>query len=990
MSLNVKTPILSLVLTLFLVIVLAPTTATAKNESPPTNTPVTSSIGDEPVNASQLVNVDAFHAEYRGHIQNIGDIEAWTIGPDQFGTMGRSLRIEGFMIKLIGDVPADMHIKYTVHVQNHAWLYPVDDDSTWPTDGAFAGTRGESLRLEAVHIKLVDDTGNLYPGYSVYYRGHVENEGDIDWVKNNGELGSTGKSQRLEALEIKIVKDVPDTPEIPATDLTAYLAAIAAYQDKTDLYTTESWSVYQTVLSAHVMSAKNSQTEVDAATQLIVDAQKQLVLKSSGGGSGGGGGWTPPVPTPTLTQKVGFIQANTLQQTETLSQYINILPPETSSDKVIVQIPASGLFSVSNLQELLGTMGTKKLSKASLTTNSDADGYQLTNVLFGCNHPELVLNENYGNGLFIAPDGLIRLSALTDNLIFTFCQTDVTVSDITTGIGKSYPGINMQNNVVKIQIDLKNIAEKSVEKVEVTKLPPDLTTAKGWVDQLPDQPTGDDKKNLQNRINEVAKANLKAATFEKLVIPENTETAKLAAVTTHIKSLIGSVGYELSPNDKDYTIKLTPSNAPAELTLTTTFLQTVNQPDICGVTVPDLEATPVTGTSETDQYSGSISWQDQDAGIPTQYEDGQKYTATITLTPKAVNDGSNLVGYTLTGVPENYFTVVGTETPATNPAASGVVTAPFPTVVDPVEIAVKAAETSRDFRDVFSARGLVDQIDPTGGSLRKQRFQARLDLLMVEIPLVQLSSAIRGNRMIDDNYSWIDSWLGPASASVAALPDGSLKTSLGDRLAVSKTVFGLITVEYQNDAFSTPIELLVADDAHKLAAVKERVSNIVKNDGNDCQEVTVTGTPWKSGNGGNMTFDTYDITVTKGSARMDYSILIGGFLTPDFEVKLDNEDGKSADTPFELLITGFQDEQGSLLNGSRKVNYFCWGDDPFDTAPTLLVEQTLTFSNGAATLPVTLPASTDTFEFASWNKYLFVQVENSNREPCLVIPVTSR
>ncbi|MEA4804770.1 hypothetical protein [Acetobacterium wieringae] len=981
MSLNVKTPILSLVLTLFLVIVLAPTTATAKNESPPTNTPVTSSIGDEPVNASQLVNVDAFHAEYRGHIQNIGDIEAWTIGPDQFGTVGRSLRIEGFMIQLTGDVPADMHIKYTVHVQNHAWLYPVDDDSTWPTDGAFAGTRGESLRLEAVHIKLVDDTGNLYPGYSVYYRGHVENEGDIDWVKNNGELGSTGKSQRLEALEIKIVKDVPDIPEVPAPDLTAYLAAIAAYQDKTDLYTTDSWSLYQTVLSAHVMSAKNSQIEVDTATQLIIDAQKQLVLKSSGGGSGGGGGWTPPVPTPTLSKKVDVITESNG------SEIIDLITPAIPTAGPVIQMPACRLFSVSNLQELLGTMGTKKLHKASLTANNNADDYHLTNVLFGCNHPELVLNDKNASGQFIAPDGLIRLSALTDNLKFTFYRTDVTVSDVITGIEKNYPGINMQNNEIRIQIDLKTIAEKSVEKTESTKLPDDLTTAKGWVDQLPE---GDDKTSLYTRINEVAKANLKATTFEKLVIPENTEAAKLAAVTAQIKSLIGSISYELTPNGNDYRIKLAPSNAPAELTLTTTFLQTVNQPAIGGVTVPALEDTPVTGTSETDQYSGRISWQDQDAGIPTQYEDGKKYTATITLTPKAVSDGSNLVGYTLTGVPENYFTVVGTETPATNPATSGVVTAFFPTVVDPVEIAVKAAETSRDFRDVFSARGLVDQIDPTGGSLRKQRFQARLDLLMVEIPLVQLSSAIRGNRMIDDNYSWIDSWLGPASASVAALPDGSLKTSLGDRLAVSKTVFGLITVEYQNDAFSTPIELLVADDAHKLAAVKERVSNIVKNDGNDCQEVTVTGTPWKSGNGGNMTFDTYDITVTKGSARMDYSILIGGFLTPDFEVKLDNEDGKSADTPFELLITGFQDEQGSLLNGSRKVNYFCWGNDPFDTTPTLLVEQTLTFTNGAATLPVTLPASTDTFEFASWNKYLFVRVEYSNREPWLVIPVASR
>lgn len=988
MPLNVKTPILPLVLMIFLVIVLAPTTAAAKNASPSAGLNTASSTNDALIDVSQLVDAEAFHAEYRGHIQNIGDIDAWTIGPNQFGTMGRSLRIEGFMIKLIGDVPADMHIKYTVHVQNKAWLYPVDDDSTWPTDGAFAGTRGESLRLEAVHIKLVDENGNLYPDYSVYYRGHVENEGDIDWVKNNGELGSTGKSQRLEALEIKIVKDIPDIPKVPDSDLSAYLAAIAAYQDKTDLYTTESWSVYQTVLGENVMSVKNSQKEVDATTQLIIDAQKQLVLKSSGGGSsGGGGGWTPPVvPTPTIKKEVDVINATNG------TDFIDVITPATSSDSLVIQMSASSLFSVSNLQELLGTMGTKKLHKASLTANSSEEEYQLSNVLFYCNHPELILNEKNASGQFMAPDGLIRLSALANDLQFTFYRTDVTVFSVTTGIEKSYQDINMQNNVVSIQIDAKTIAEKSVKKAEETKLPTDLTTAKGWVDQLPD---GDDKNSLHTRINVVAKANLQDAVFTELIIPENTDSDKLAVVTNRIKTLIGSVNYTLTPSDNNYTIKLTSSTPSQELTLTTTFLQTINLKDIGGVTVPELEGTPVTAITETDQYAGTVNWKDAENQAPVQYEDGKHYTATITLTPETVADGGNLVGYTLTGVPENYFTVAGTETPATNLAQSGIVTTLFPTVIDPVEIAVKAAENGRINKDsnlftlLTNAQNLVT---PLGDGPRKQGFQARLDVLNTEASLDSLIALIRINRSFsDENYYGIGGYYLPrAMSSINSLADGPLKASLQDRLAVVKTVLGLIDQEYNQSAFYQ-FELLRVDDAHKLAAIQPVIQQILADDGNDCLALTVKGDPWASDPdlGGNMTFDTFDVTITRGHASIVYSLLVREFFTPDFDTTLENSDPKSAGTSFNVLITGFKDEQGAPLNGSRKVIYYCLGDSP-DGTPSLLVEQTLTFTDGTATLPVTLPSDTETFDFSTWNQWLYVRIENSTLTKYLSITTRTR
>ena len=89
---------------------------------------------------------------------------------------------------------------------------------------------------------------------------------------------------------------------------------------------------------------------------------------------------------------------------------------------------------------------------------------------------------------------------------------------------------------------------------------------------------------------------------------------------------------------------------------------------ILGVTKPVTGVTPVTTMTETAQYTGTVSW--SPAHNPFQGE--TVYTATISLTAKT--------GYTLTGVPADYFTVAGA-TSATNSADSGVVTAVFPKTV---------------------------------------------------------------------------------------------------------------------------------------------------------------------------------------------------------------------------------------------------------------------------------------------------------------------
>ncbi len=89
---------------------------------------------------------------------------------------------------------------------------------------------------------------------------------------------------------------------------------------------------------------------------------------------------------------------------------------------------------------------------------------------------------------------------------------------------------------------------------------------------------------------------------------------------------------------------------------------------ISGVTAPVLGATPVTKITDTDQYTGTVSW-DGGWSWSSRFGGNKAYTATITLTAKS--------GYSFTGIAANHFTIAGA-TSVLNSAGSGVVTAVFP------------------------------------------------------------------------------------------------------------------------------------------------------------------------------------------------------------------------------------------------------------------------------------------------------------------------
>lgn len=155
----------------------------------------------------------------RGHIQDLGDYPAdgsWVASPNLIGTVGQSKRIEGFELKASDSLPADIELRYNVHVQNRGWLYDENDPTTWAKTGDYAGTRGDGLRIEAIKIILLNAAGNKATDFHVRYQGHVENVGNLPadslkWYLDGEQLGTVGSSLRLEALKLEIVKETQST-----------------------------------------------------------------------------------------------------------------------------------------------------------------------------------------------------------------------------------------------------------------------------------------------------------------------------------------------------------------------------------------------------------------------------------------------------------------------------------------------------------------------------------------------------------------------------------------------------------------------------------------------------------------------------------------------------------------------------------------------------------------------------------------------------------
>jgi uncharacterized protein YjdB len=177
----------------------------------PNNTDQVGSIEDpEAINQSDSdkkttdVNTDQLKIEavpsiqFRTHVQLKG-WQQWSPSGSANGTTGESLRLEAVEIKLDN---ANGSVNYNAHVEGLGWQKNTSSPSTWFKDGATAGTSGQSKRVEAFQISL---TGAIASQYDIYYRCHVQDLGWLAWAKNGAMAGTAGMAFKVEALQIQLV-----------------------------------------------------------------------------------------------------------------------------------------------------------------------------------------------------------------------------------------------------------------------------------------------------------------------------------------------------------------------------------------------------------------------------------------------------------------------------------------------------------------------------------------------------------------------------------------------------------------------------------------------------------------------------------------------------------------------------------------------------------------------------------------------------------------
>ena len=130
------------------------------------------------------------------HVQKKGWATTWTLNGATAGTVGNSLRMEALRLRLDNLGSLSGAIRCRAHVQREGW-------QNWVGTNEVSGSVGKARRMEAVQIKL---EGELAKNYDVWYRVHCQRYGWMGWAHNGETAGTAGKSLRLEAIQIVLVK----------------------------------------------------------------------------------------------------------------------------------------------------------------------------------------------------------------------------------------------------------------------------------------------------------------------------------------------------------------------------------------------------------------------------------------------------------------------------------------------------------------------------------------------------------------------------------------------------------------------------------------------------------------------------------------------------------------------------------------------------------------------------------------------------------------
>src|ERR1700734_1629111 len=89
----------------------------------------------------------------------------------------------------------------TASIPRRGFVHLQDVGDVDLNEGRFAGTRGESLRLEGFSLTFAPPV----PGLGIVYMAHLQDTGDTRWVSEGQFVGTRGQSRRLEGFAIRLV-----------------------------------------------------------------------------------------------------------------------------------------------------------------------------------------------------------------------------------------------------------------------------------------------------------------------------------------------------------------------------------------------------------------------------------------------------------------------------------------------------------------------------------------------------------------------------------------------------------------------------------------------------------------------------------------------------------------------------------------------------------------------------------------------------------------
>jgi hypothetical protein len=142
--------------------------------------------------------------QYRAFVQDRGWLE-WQNEGGNAGTTGESRRIEAFEMRVIQGPPGTK-IKYRALVQDIGW------EGSYREDGQTSGTTNTGKQIEAIQVGLELPPGSP-PNY-LHLETYVADWQWIGYVRDFWIAGTTGQSRRMEAFHAYVSRDRPEPAQI--------------------------------------------------------------------------------------------------------------------------------------------------------------------------------------------------------------------------------------------------------------------------------------------------------------------------------------------------------------------------------------------------------------------------------------------------------------------------------------------------------------------------------------------------------------------------------------------------------------------------------------------------------------------------------------------------------------------------------------------------------------------------------------------------------